>query len=302
MLKWPDLSTLAGIKLVAPFLFLAVVAAISCGPNGVITLEGFLQSIDPAQGEVVIVTEEGETFSLTLATEVREPVEPGDFVEVRLDEDQQVTALDNKSRQTAQEFVQDCNDDGTVDLFYNLKVEGGEGSLTRACKVSLSDGNKLEIIKATIAGTTHSLEIEGRLKAELIMDEATIDLGTGGLLFISGDESVVAISKSTLVGSPVDIGAAQTSSANKGQMQVSDSTISSTEEVALRASESGVEGQVQVSNSVLVSAGTIRIATGEKGQTQVSNVEFDTENAVTIQAGTGGQCQSEDNSPVSLCS
>ena len=57
-------------------MFLVVLTAITCGTDEAKTLEGFLQSIDTAQGEVVIVTEEGETSHLTLATEVREPVEP----------------------------------------------------------------------------------------------------------------------------------------------------------------------------------------------------------------------------------
>jgi len=307
MLKCSILARMARVKLVALVLPLLILAAVACNTAEAQTLEGILQSInqitDSGEGEVVIVTQEGKTFRLTLVTEVDEHVVPGDFVEVELDEDEQVTALDNKSRQTAEEFAQECNDAGTVDLYYNLKVEGGQGSLDRGCQVSLEDGNKLEIIKATISGSTHDLKIEGNLKTELIIDEATIDLGAGALLFISSDESVVAISKSTLVGSPVDIGAAQTSSGSKGQMQVSDSTIRSPQgDVILRASENGAEGQVQLSDSVLVAAGDVRIATGEKGQTQVSNTEFDAENKVTIQAGEDGQCQSQDNTPASPCS
>ncbi len=147
MLKCSVLSTMARVKLVALFLPLLLLAAAACSTAEAQTLEGILQSIDQSidsgEGEVVIVTQEGKTFRLTLVTEVDEHVVPGDFVEVELDEDERVTALDNKSRQTAEEFAQDCNDDGTVDLYYNLKVEGGEGSLKRACQVSLADGKKL---------------------------------------------------------------------------------------------------------------------------------------------------------------
>ena len=301
MLKWSDLGAVTRIKLAACVLSLVVLAAVACGPGEAQTLEGVLQSIDSAEGEIVIVTKDGRTFRLTLVTEVSEPLEPGDFVEVELDEEERVTALDNKSRQTAQEFVQECNDDGIMDLSYDVKIEGGEGSLTGDCEVSLAEGKKLEIIKAKIAGTTHALEIRGGSKSELIIDEATIDLSAGRLLFISGDESVVAISKSTLVGSPVDIGAAQASS--KGQMQVSDSTIRSPQQdITLTASDNGEEGQLQVSDSFLAAVGTIRIATGEKGQTQVSKIEFDTGNTITIQAGEGGQCQSQDNTPAIPCS
>ena len=281
------------------FVFLVLLAAVACTAQERELPEGLLQNFDAVNGKITIVTKDGETFRLTLVTEVREPLEPGDFIEVELDEDDRVIALDNKSRQAAQEFVQDCNDDGKVDLSYNLKIEGGESSLTRACQVSLGDGRKLEIIKATIEGTT-SLEIEGRSKAELIIDEATIDVGAGGLLFISGDESVVVVSKSTLVGSPVDIEAA--SSGSKGQMQVSDSTIRSPNlDIILTASEHGREGQMQVSDSVFAATGNIRIATGEKGQTQVSKIEFDVGNTATIQAGPEGQCQSQDNTPAILC-
>ena len=49
-------------KLLALFLPLVLLAAIACGPGEAQTLEGILQSIDLAEGEVVIVTQEGKTF------------------------------------------------------------------------------------------------------------------------------------------------------------------------------------------------------------------------------------------------
>ncbi|MCI0441305.1 MAG: hypothetical protein L0177_19560 [Chloroflexi bacterium] len=281
--------------------FLLVALASACTATDAQALEGFLENIDSANGEIVIVTKDGKTLRLTLVTEVNEPVQTGDFVEVQVDEDERVTSLKNRSKQTTQGFAEDCNDDGKVDLQQDLKVEGGQGALTRACQVSLADETKLEIIKATITGSTDaSLDIEGGRKSELILDEATLDMGAGILRFTSGDEGVVVAAKSTLVGNPVDLGAAQAS--GKGQMQVSDSEVrSSGQDVILRASESGREGQVQVSDSVLVAASNIRIVTGQDGQTQASKNQFNAGSAVTIAAGAGGQCQSQDNTPSTPC-
>ena len=285
--------------LIGFLLLFVLLVAVACTSVEKELLEGLLQNFDAGNGEITIVTKDGETLRLTLVTEVREPLEPGDFIEVELDEDDQVIALSNKSRQTAQEFVRDCNDQGKVDLSHNLKIEGGEGSLARPCRISLEDEKKLEIIKATIEGG-FSLEIVGGSKVELTIDEATIDVGAESFVFTSGDDSVVVISKSTLVGSPVDVGAA--SSGDKGQMQVSDSTIRSPDlDIVLTASEHGREGQMQVSDSVFDAAGIIRIATGEKGQTQVSKIESAAGNTATVEAGPEGQCQSQDNMPAIPC-
>ena len=87
MLKCSVLSTMARVKLVALFLPLLLLAAVACSTAEARTLEGILQSIDggidSGEGEVVIVTQEGKTFRLTLVTEVDEYVVPGDFVKPR---------------------------------------------------------------------------------------------------------------------------------------------------------------------------------------------------------------------------
>jgi len=85
-----------------------------CTPSEAELLEGVIQNVDSLNGEITIVTKDGKTVTLTIATEAPvetdgassslETLEPGSHVEVEVDEDGQV-ATHIKSRQAKIEGV-----------------------------------------------------------------------------------------------------------------------------------------------------------------------------------------------------
>lgn len=77
-----------------------LVVASACTPSEVKLVEGILQNVDSVNGEITIVTEDGRTITLTIATEAQvetegatsalEALEPGVSVEVEVNDDGQV--------------------------------------------------------------------------------------------------------------------------------------------------------------------------------------------------------------------
>ena len=100
MMNWLRLRTVARNKLLALFMPLMLLAAIACTPSELELLEGILQNVDSVNGEITIVTKDGKTVTLTIATEAPidtegatsalETLELGASVEVEVDEDGQV--------------------------------------------------------------------------------------------------------------------------------------------------------------------------------------------------------------------
>ncbi|MFQ5873027.1 MAG: DUF5666 domain-containing protein [Dehalococcoidia bacterium] len=79
---------------------LTLLVAIACTPSEAALLKGILQNVDAVNGEITIVTKDGKTLTLTIATEAPvetdgassalETLEPGTTVGLELDEDGQV--------------------------------------------------------------------------------------------------------------------------------------------------------------------------------------------------------------------
>ena len=79
---------------------LTLLVAIACTPTEAALLEGILQNVDALNGEITIVTKDGKTLTLTIATEAPvetegassalETLEPGTTGGLELDEDGQV--------------------------------------------------------------------------------------------------------------------------------------------------------------------------------------------------------------------
>ena len=97
-------------KLFAPFMLLLLLAAMACTPTEEEFVEGILQNVDSVNGQITIVTKDGKTVTLTIATEAPvetegassalETLELGASVEVEVDEDgrvaQRITARQAK--------------------------------------------------------------------------------------------------------------------------------------------------------------------------------------------------------------
>ncbi|MEE9285731.1 MAG: hypothetical protein V3V35_08405, partial [Dehalococcoidia bacterium] len=95
--------TAATVKLSALFLPLMLLVAIACSPTEAELLEGILQNVDTVNGQITIVTKDGRTITLTIATQASvetegatsafETLEPGASVEVVVNEDGRVAQL-----------------------------------------------------------------------------------------------------------------------------------------------------------------------------------------------------------------
>ena len=82
-------------RLMALVLTLVFVAAIACTPSQQDLIEGILQSVDSVNGQMTIVTKDGRTVTITIATDAPvetdgassalETLEPGVSVEVEVD-------------------------------------------------------------------------------------------------------------------------------------------------------------------------------------------------------------------------
>ena len=264
-------------------------------------IEGVIVEVDG--DEVTIETERGRRLTLAVGDRIRIELEDdipgaradlqvGAEVEAKFDPFTRTAykievddEAEDEVKQSAQDFAADCNDDGTVSVDRDLEIKGGSGTITSTCVVTIAEGKKLKIVEAILQSGSGSLNMQGGKKTELNIDESTIDLGTGELRFTSEDDSVLVVQESTLRGDPVDLGAAQASPEDRGQLQVSDSVITSTtSNVVLRASEDSGKGQAQVSGSDLNAGGDISIATGEDGQTEVSANTLTAGGSITITA------------------
>ena len=87
-------------SILALILILSLVFTSACTPSEAEQLEGILENIDTVNGEITIVTEDGETITLTIATEASveadgevsslDQLEPGVSIELKVNEENQV--------------------------------------------------------------------------------------------------------------------------------------------------------------------------------------------------------------------
>jgi ribosome maturation factor RimP len=91
---------IAMLKLLALFVPLMMLVAIACSPSEKEIIEGILQNVDSINGEITIVTKDGKTITLTIATQAPveteggtsaiETLEPGASVELEVTDEGQV--------------------------------------------------------------------------------------------------------------------------------------------------------------------------------------------------------------------
>lgn len=257
------------------FVSLMLLAGIACTPSQAELLEGILHEVDAINGEITIVTKEGKTVTLTIATENTEGLELGESVKVEV-EDGAVVRLEETGTQSAEDFAADCNDDGMVSVNPTpedyVKVTGGSGTIARDCTVTIAEGKKLKIVTATLESTGSAFFIVGENMTGLKVQNSTINMGSGELRFTSGDDSEVKVERSTLTGDPIDLGAAQRSPGNKCELEV-------------------YEGRARVRESILTAVGEIRITTGENCKTEVSNSTLSTGGDIELAAADDGETE-----------
>lgn len=331
MSNWFQKISSTRLRVLAALVPSLLLVAIACTPTEQQELlEGILGNVDAVSGEITIVMEDGRTVTVTIATETAADLETGDALKVELDDEGQVTQLQELGRQTAAQFADDCNDDGTVSVQdANLKVKGGSGIIETACVVTVADGKRLRFVEATLRSDGGSLTIQSGGGTGLGIDKSTLKLGTGAFRFVSGNDGEVDIEESTITGNPIDLGLARMLPESRCELEeyeqrarvrdsilTSDGTIRITSGVNCKTEvrnstltsggnieiAAGDGGDTEVREAQLIAAGGIAIASGQDGETEVSDNELSAGGAISITAGVGGRCRSDDNEPDVDCS
>ncbi len=278
-----------------------LLVAIACTPiEQQELIEGILGNVDAISGQITIVMEDGRTVTVTIATETAADLETGDALTVELDDEGQVTQLQEPGRQTAAQFADDCNDDGTVSVQdANLKVKGGSGTIETACVVSVADGKRLRFVEATLRSDGGSLTIQSGAGTGLGIDKSTVELGTGAFRFVSGNDGEIDIEESTVTGNPIDLGLAQLLPESRCEFEdyeqrvrVRDSILTSSGTIRIA---SGVNCKTEVRNSTLTSGGDIEIAAGDGGDTEVREAQLTADGGIAISSGQDGETEVSDN-------
>ncbi|MEE8443337.1 MAG: DUF5666 domain-containing protein, partial [Dehalococcoidia bacterium] len=285
--------------------FVLLVAA-GCTASERELLEGILGNVDTVNGEITIVTKDGRTVTVTIATDTAADLQTGDALTVELDDEGQVIKLQELGKQTASQFAGDCNDDGKVSVEdANLKVKGGIGTIETACVVSVADGKRLRFDEAVLRSNGGSLTIQSGAGTRLGIDESTIQMGSGAFRFVSGNDGEVEVKESTLTGNPIDLGLARMLPESRCELEeyeqrvrVRDSILTSAGAIRIT---SGLNCKTEIRSSTLTSGGDIEIAAGDGGETRVSESELSAGGAVSITVGVDGRCRSDDNTPDVEC-
>ena len=132
-------------KLFGPLMLLMLLAAMACAPSDIQLIEGILQNVDSVNGEITIVTKDGKTVTLTIATQA--PIE-------------------TEGASSALE---------TLELGASLEVEvDGDGRVAQRIEVRQA---KVEGVIVEIAGDEVTLESDrGRRVTVRVTDRTRIEL------------------------------------------------------------------------------------------------------------------------------
>ena len=153
-MNWIQLSTVARFKLFALFVPLMLLAAIACTPIEAELLEGILQNVDAVNGEITIVTKDGKTITLTIATDATvetegansalETLEHGSHVEVEVNEHGQVATYIKSHQAKIKGFIVPDGvvqvDEDTIEV--TIETEHGHRrtiTITRSTRIKLED-------------------------------------------------------------------------------------------------------------------------------------------------------------------
>ncbi|MDP3880033.1 MAG: DUF4382 domain-containing protein [Dehalococcoidales bacterium] len=140
----------------------ALVTVSACTPAEAKALEGILEKVDTVNGEITVVTRDGKTVVLTIATEASveteeesstlETLQPGASVEIRVDKDEKV-AQRIKARQAEMGGVIVHIDGNEI----TIESEGGQQTV-----LLVADGTRIEIkdSRGTLADLATGQEVE----------------------------------------------------------------------------------------------------------------------------------------------
>ncbi len=178
---------------------LLLLAAVACTLSEDQLIEGILQNVDSVNGEITIVTKDGKTMTLTIATEAPvetegassafETLEPGTSVEVEVDDDGQV-AVRIKARQTKLQgrIVEIAGNEVTI-----------ESPLGRKATVLVTENTRIEL-EDDFPGSLPDLRVgsevevkfdpESRVAFKIDSDEEEAEID-GVVLEIAGSEVTV---------------------------------------------------------------------------------------------------------------
>ena len=176
-----------------------LVAAIACTPREAELLEGILQNVDAVNGEITIVTKDGKTMTLTIATETLvetegtsstlETLEPGASVEVEVSDDGQVARRINARLAKVEGVI--------------VQIEGNEVTAEsergRRVTVLVTDRTRIELdddFPGTLTDLRIGVEVEIKFdpesrvafKIDTEEEEAEIE---GVIVQIDGDEVTI---------------------------------------------------------------------------------------------------------------
>lgn len=141
-------------KIIISLCLIVVLAFISaCTPNEVDQLEGIIQNVDAAKGEITIVTKDGQTVTLNIDTEAQveaqgspstiDTLEIGASIQVEVNEDNQVVQR-IEVHQAEEEVVENVEVVEEVDTEDKVEIEDEESIDENTAEISsLSDDDKV---------------------------------------------------------------------------------------------------------------------------------------------------------------
>ena len=184
------------LSFLAPALLLVVAA---CTPSDAALLEGVLQNVDSANGEITIITKDGRTITLTIRTDATvesdgvslslEALEPGVSVELDVDDDE---------REVHQVKAHIAKVEGRIeavgDSSIAIRTEHG-----RLVELEVTDGTRIKLeddLPGTLADLVPGTEVEVKFDPETLVafkidaehEDAEIE---GVLVEVSGDSITV---------------------------------------------------------------------------------------------------------------
>lgn len=218
---------------------------------------------------------------------------------------------------SAEEFATKCST-GTYMVGFDLRVQGGTGTLTADCFITLAEGVTLTFSDLTFddvgVGCCAMIVADSLRDSRIVVSKATIDLH-GAVQLAAGccagdgepghpeENGRVDARNSSIRGDTVELSASTADDAGTVTVQNTSLEALSTSDFALnvRASAPGTGGSVDVRGSQLVSAGGIHVATDAAGSTTVRNTLLVAPGPIVITTGAGGTCTSSGNTPPVAC-
>jgi hypothetical protein len=216
----------------------------------------------------------------------------------------------------AADLAGDCNADGLLAVVGNVRYQGGSGTLTADCVVTMAPRASLTLRDLDLdSGCCFFIIGDAQESTNVDVTGSTIDLAgpvqlSPGCCAGSGEPGrsevggTATVTDSTIRGSTVEVSGSIAD--DDGRVTVRDSTLEATDptfgSVAVLASVAGSGGRAEVRGGVFIATSETRIASGDAGRTRVQGTTFGGPATVVITTGPGGTCSSTGTTPPTPCS